>query len=383
MSFDLLGIFAAGLLTFASPCILPLVPIYLALLGGAATSELAGGRRIGRTVAAAAAFALGLSLVFVGMGLAATAFGQALVAHRALLLQLGGLAIFLFGLKFLGVLQLPWLEREYRPLFAGKAGGGPVGGFVLGATFGLGWTPCIGPVLGSVLTYTASTASGPASGALHLGAYALGLSLPLIGMAAIAPLALGWLKRLQRWMRPMQLATGGLLALVGLLLITDKLGALDPTAFASHVPPLPASGAPASAEPGQAACALPAGEPAGTVQAIPPGPAMVEFLSGTCPICLRMAPVVAAAERDCAGQKVELARVRVDQPGGRELARRYGVLGVPTFVFVDERGDEVARLVGEQTLATLEQTLQVLSGQKCEGFRAFPPGVGQQPDSSG
>jgi cytochrome c-type biogenesis protein len=297
------------------------------------------------------------------------------VAHRALLMQLGGLAVFLFGLKFLGVLHVPWLEREYRPFFAGKTGGGLVGGFVLGATFGLGWTPCIGPVLGSVLTYAASAAAGPASGALYLGAFALGLSLPLIAVAAVAPLALGWMKRMQRWMRPMQLATGALLALVGLLLVTDKVGLLSPASLVEHQAPAaaPAGACGGDGDSAQTACGLPESEQAGAQQAIPAGPAMVEFVSDSCPICLRMAPVVAAAERDCAGQAVKVVRIRVDQPGGRELARRHGVMGVPTFVFVDGGGAEAARLVGEQTLATLEQTIQVLSGTSCGGFRAFPP----------
>lgn len=387
MSFDLLGIFVAGLLTFASPCILPLVPIYLALLAGASAGELAEGRRAGRAVVSAVGFAVGLSLVFVSLGMAATAMGRLLVAHRALLLQLGGLAVFLFGLKYLGVLHLPWLEREVRPLMGRKTGGGLLGGVVFGATFGLGWTPCIGPVLGSVLTFTATSTTSPGVGALYLGAYALGLSLPLLAVAAVAPLALGPLKRLQRHMQKAQMATGAVLAVVGLLLLTDTLGALDPTSFGSahgtKAAPI-AAGAAASREgaacgaPSEAsgACGLPPAaamvESAGLGQAIAGGPAMIEFVSSACPVCLRMAPIVAAAERDCAGHKLQVQRIQVEAPGGRELARRYGVLGVPTFVFVDEAGREVSRLVGEQSLAALEQTLSVLAGEECDGFRAFP-----------
>ncbi|MGI5862469.1 MAG: cytochrome c biogenesis protein CcdA [Myxococcales bacterium] len=387
MNFDLLGIFAAGLLTFASPCILPLVPIYLALLAGASAGELAQGRRAGRAVVSAVGFAVGLSFVFVGLGMAATGMGRLLVAHRALLLQLGGLAVFLFGLKYLGVLHIPWLEREVRPWMGRKASGGLLGGAVFGATFGLGWTPCIGPVLGSVLTFTATTATRPEIGALYLGAYALGLSLPLLTVAAVAPLALGWIKRLQRHLQKMQMATGAVLAIVGLLLLTDSLGALDPTNIAAARGPraVPAlAGGTASAE--GAACGAPTAafaacgppsdaveaESAGAAQAFAGGPAMIAFVSGSCPICLRMAPIVAAAERGCAGHKVAVERIRVDAPGGRELARRYGVLGLPTFVFVDEFGNEVSRLVGEQSLAALEQTLSVLAGEDCEGFCAFP-----------
>lgn len=391
MNFDLLGIFAAGLLTFLSPCILPLIPVYLGLLGGASVGELKAGQRIGRTVLSAAAFALGLGLVFVALGMAATAAGRALVAHRALLLQLGGLAVFLFGLKYLGVLQLPWLDRDLRPGMERARGGGPLGSLIMGAAFGLGWTPCIGPVLGSVLTFTATTTSQPLVGAAYLAAYAAGLALPLIGAAAVAPLALGALGRLQRYLRPMQLATGGLLAVVGLLLLTDNLSVLAPAALsapkgqaaASALVPGPSATTAAALGGGQegvcstasagGACALPAeGTAAGPAQRLVDGPALIQFVSHSCPICLRMEPVVRAAEHGCAGRSVQVQRVQVDGPGGRELARKHGVLGVPTFLFVDAQQREVARLVGEQPLASLEQSLQILSGEKCDGFGRLP-----------
>src|SRR5690242_20049222 len=109
MSLELPGIFAAGLLTFLSPCILPLVPLYLALLGGTSVAELqAGSLRRGKLISTAVAFSLGLSVVFVGLGLAATTVGHALIAHRSLLMQLGGLVVFLFGLRFVGFLRIPF-----------------------------------------------------------------------------------------------------------------------------------------------------------------------------------------------------------------------------------------------------------------------------------
>ena len=376
MHFSLLGIFTAGVATFASPCILPLAPVYLGLLGGASVGELKARQHLARTVAAATAFAIGLSAVFVVLGMAATTFGRALIAHRTLLLQLGGLLVFLFGLKYLGVLNLPWLERDVRPGMERARGGSLLGALAMGAAFGLGWTPCIGPVLGAVLTFTATTTTQPLEGAFYLAVYAAGLALPLIASAAVAPLALSWLQRAQRWLRPMQLATGGLLAIVGLLILTDSLSILAP----SDRPPEPTAAAgssgsslPAPAAMVAASCALPASQTSEeTVQAIGAGPSLVEFVGRTCPVCLRMVPVVQAAERDCAGQGVRFQRIEVDGPGGRELARQFSVMGVPTFLFLDAKGAEVARLVGEQPLANLEQSLQVLSGERCAGFRAFP-----------
>ncbi|HEY3446333.1 MAG TPA: cytochrome c biogenesis protein CcdA [Myxococcales bacterium] len=393
---NLLGIFAAGLLTFASPCILPLAPVYLGLLGGVSLAAPQGRSRVARTLLAATAFALGLGLVFVLMGMAATALGSALVRHRTLLLQLGGLVVFLFGLKYLGFLNVPWLEQDVRPGLARAKGGTILGAFVMGAAFGLGWTPCIGPVLGSVLTFAATSTTHPLQGALLLAAYAAGLALPLIAAAAVAPLALRFFQRAQRWMRPLQWATGGLLAVVGLLLLTDNLHLLAPAtivptpepalAAAALAPPRVQPGAACSATTttrttGDTACALPSAgsttedAAASSDWGTPPkaGSQMVEFVGRTCPVCLRMAPVVKAAERDCAGHAVSVRRVEVDGADGRELARRYGVLGVPTFLFLDASGQEVARLVGEQPLEELEQSLQVLSGAQCKGFRALPP----------
>ncbi len=436
------AIFAAGLLTFASPCILPLVPVYLALLGGASAGAQ-GGHRPARPFVAAIAFVLGLSLVFVLLGLAASAAGRALVAHRTLLLQLGGLAVFLFGLKLLGVLQVPWLDREVRGRLV-ASGGGFASSFVLGATFALGWTPCVGPVLGSVLTLAAAVGGSSWAGALLLATYAAGLALPLLVAAAVAPLALRLVRRLQKAMRPLQLATGALLAATGLLLITDHLSLLEPNLLAEGrtpsgplvrglepnrsaegrtpsgplvrglepnrsaegrtpsgplvrglepnaltAPPRVAAPAAVTAEAAPAlrgagaacqtastagACGLPPTAPDITeTPELPEGPGMVEFVSRVCPVCLRMAPVVAVAERDCAGRHVQVRRIEVDAPGGLALARRFGVLGVPTFLFFDAKGKEVARLVGEQPLSMLEQSLSVLAGEKCGGFRALPP----------
>ena len=371
MDYNLAGIFAAGLLTFASPCILPLAPIYLAVLSGASMGELKARTRVVRTVVAATSFSLGLMTVFVLLGLAATALGRSVVEHRTLLVQLGGLLVFLLGLKYLGVLNLPWLDRDIRPVLGKARGGSAPGAFVVGAAFALGWTPCIGPVLASVLTFTATTTSHPLEGAGYLAVYAGGLALPLVAASTVAPLALGWLQRVKGWLRPLQLATGGLLAIVGLLLMTDHLGALAPD------PEPPTAGAQCETPgPDAAACSLPPTSSAPTATAGVPaqGPAMIEFVGRSCPICRRMAPIVEAMERACAGHGVRIQRIEVDDSDGREMARRHGVLGVPTFVFLEGSGRELARLVGEQSHSSLAQPLQVLAGARCDGLRTPPPG---------
>uniref|UniRef100_UPI001F58F040 cytochrome c biogenesis protein CcdA n=3 Tax=unclassified Anaeromyxobacter TaxID=2620896 RepID=UPI001F58F040 len=231
MSFDIPGLFAAGVLTFLSPCVLPLVPIYLGLLGGASVADVRAGGARGRLVATAFAFAAGLASVFVALGLGASAAAALLAAHREVLLRVAGIVVVLFGLKFLGVLRLPGLDRERRPWLARAAPGGSLlASFAFGGAFALGWTPCIGPVLGSVLTYTASSGASPARGALYLGTYAAGLVAPLLFAAAFAPRALRLLDRVKPHLRKVELATGALLVAVGALLATDRLMILMPPA---------------------------------------------------------------------------------------------------------------------------------------------------------
>jgi len=402
MHFDLLGIFVAGLLTFASPCVLPLVPVYLSVLAEASVDDLKGGMRAMHALRAALAFSLGLAVVFVVLGLAASAVGSALVAHRTLLLQLGGLVVMLFGLKALGLLRVPWLERDVRPLL-GRVGEGSslVSALVLGAAFALGWTPCVGPVLGSVLTYAASQRAGLVAGAVDLGVFAAGVTLPLIVIAAFAPLALHWHSRLLPHLRKLEVATGVLLVAVGLLLNTDHLDWVVPSAAAGIDTTLAApsatqpdaqfgeGGAQTSVAARSGGCGLSYGHPATPPSAadeLRPAPdplaastglRLVEFISRTCPVCQRMVPVLQAAERDCAGAGIAIIRVDVGSDPGLAAARRFGVRGVPTFVFLDPAGAEVARLVGEQPLEALEQSMAVLTGGRCDGFRAFPAGATQ------
>lgn len=403
MSLDLAGIFVAGILTFASPCILPLVPLYLGLLGGASVADL---RRGGppRLVARTAAFAAGLATVFVALGLVSSAAGELLAAHRRTLLAVSGVVIVAFGLRFLGVLRLPFADRERRPwLNRFGSGGSLVAAYGFGGAFALGWTPCIGPVLGSVLTYTATAGASAARGALYLGVYAAGLALPLVAAAAFAPVALRLLDRMKPHLRKIELATGVLLVAVGLLMASDRLMLLMPSTgagievarsapahtAAAPAPPAGPVGATGAAATTAAickpaggigsACATPEPIPVAPTAAPAPvihGPAVVELMSRGCEICKLMAPVVAEAERGCAKR---IVRAYVEDPSGAELARRHQVRGVPTFLVLDASDAEVRRLVGQQTASAVRGALQLVSPDLC---RAMQPAAGDSPSGS-
>lgn len=214
--------FVAGLVSFLSPCVLPLVPGYLSYMSGIGAVNGESNRRL-RTAGVALAFVAGFTIVFVALGATATLLGSFLRDHRTELTKAGGVVIILMGLLFMGLLKVPWLYREKRFHPSPKAGAW--GSVVLGSAFAFGWSPCIGATMGAVLAMAAggATTGGPGEGALLLAVYSLGLGVPFIlaglGVAHFA----GTVKWLRRHARGINLASGILLVIVGVLFVTDEL----------------------------------------------------------------------------------------------------------------------------------------------------------------
>lgn len=219
--------FVAGLASFLSPCVLPLVPSYLTFVTGMTLDELtAGGRDAARARAAmhAILFVLGFSVVFVALGATATAMGAMLLRALPLLQRVGGVIIAAFGLYLLGALRLPVLMRERRVHLASKPAG-LAGSLLVGIAFGAGWTPCVGPVLASILLY-AGTETTMLRGSVLLLTYALGLGIPFVVAAVGLTWYLAGVRQLMRWLRPIEMATGMLLVVVGVLLLTGRFAVL-------------------------------------------------------------------------------------------------------------------------------------------------------------
>jgi cytochrome c-type biogenesis protein len=356
---SLVTLFAAGLLTFASPCVLPLLPVYVSVLGGAGATASDPRVEARRLRLAGLGFAVGLSVVFVALGLGASAIAGALSGHRRLLLGAAGALLVLFGLKLVGVLRFGVLDRDARPLLEKvPTPGGFVGGALFGAAFGVGWTPCVGPVLGAALTYAASTSASPLAAAAQLAAYSAGLSAPLVAAAFAAPRVLAAAKRVRSATPWLQRATGVLVIAVGALLVTDKLSILVPA-------PVDAAASAGCAEGAATACAAPAGDGAPSAEGLVGRPRLVEFVSGHCAVCAKMAPVVRAIDDACARTDGSIVRVNVDDAEGRALASRYRVALVPTFVSVDAEGLEVGRMVGEQSPRDLAHAVSEVRGEAC------------------
>lgn len=213
-------VFLAGVISFLSPCVLPLVPGYVSYMSGVSSGRA---RSRGGTLAMALAFVAGFSAVFVPLGASATALGAFLRHNQLLLTRLGGALIVFFGLVFMGVVRVPFLYRERR--FHPTPRAGLWGSALLGGAFAFGWSPCIGPVLGIVLTMAAGRGAGgsAAQGALLLAVYSLGLGLPFLLVALGIDRLAGTLAWLRRNARVLNLASGALLVAVGLLFITGQL----------------------------------------------------------------------------------------------------------------------------------------------------------------
>lgn len=204
--------FAAGLVSFLSPCVLPLLPVYLSYISGIAVDALEVERR--RVLRVSLAFVLGFTILFVVLGTAAGGIGQALLSQRTLLTIIAGAVLVVAGIAVMDLVHLPGMRGLPMPKVTG-----PAGAMVAGAAVAVGWTPCVGPVLGAILTYAGSKGSG-AAGALLLFVYSIGLGVPFI----LASVAFGWVSRrltaVKRHYRTIRLVAGGLLIAVGVLMIT-------------------------------------------------------------------------------------------------------------------------------------------------------------------
>ena len=215
-SITVVGALAAGSLSFLSPCVFPLVPGYLSFLGGAA-----GEPARGRVVRQAIGFALGFGLVFVALGATATSLGRLVGENRHLFELLGGLVLVAFGLHMLGVLRIPLLLREAR-FHAASPPSGFLGALVVGAAFGFGWSPCVGPLLGGVLTLAASEET-VGEGIVLLLAYAAGLAVPFVLSALLLERFLAFSRRIRPHLGKVEKVGGALLLVFGLLLALGRL----------------------------------------------------------------------------------------------------------------------------------------------------------------
>ncbi|SMX42889.1 cytochrome c biogenesis CcdA family protein [Actibacterium lipolyticum] len=220
------GAALAGLLSFLSPCILPMVPFYLCYMAGISMSELRGDGAIApgaqrRLVLSAIFFALGVTSIFMMLGMGATALGQAFIEWKDKLSYVAAALLIVFGFHFLGVIRIPFLYREAR-IESTAQPTTVIGAYIMGLAFGFGWTPCVGPALTAIL-FVASGMGDVTRGALLLMVYGLAMTTPFIVAAIFARPFLGWAQRNRKYLGLVEKAMGVMLILFGVLIATNSV----------------------------------------------------------------------------------------------------------------------------------------------------------------
>ncbi len=214
--------FSAGLLSFLSPCVLPLIPSYLSFVTGLSLEEMGDRRHVAMTHALL--FVSGFTIIFMLLGATATGVGRLLNFHQVWLERIGGVLIVVFGLYLIGAFNVAFLARERRVHLQDKPVG-YLGSVLVGVAFGAGWTPCIGPILGSILLFTSSQADF-SRGIGLLFAYSLGLAVPFLAAAYAAERFVGWFQRFRRYMPMATRLSGALLIAIGVMLTTGYFSIL-------------------------------------------------------------------------------------------------------------------------------------------------------------
>jgi cytochrome c-type biogenesis protein len=219
--------FVAGLLSFLSPCVLPLVPGYVSLISGAGVEELQSqqARLFRKVMLNSIAFILGFSLVFISLGAISTEVGQLLARYKSTLAQVAGVVIILFGLHLTGIFRINALYADKR-LHSVKGGSTVAGAFVIGFAFAFGWTPCVGPILAVILGFAAEQDS-VAKGILLLTIYSLGLAVPFLLTSLLMERFLKFYSRFRNHMHALEVASGALLVVLGVLLVIGRFSMLS------------------------------------------------------------------------------------------------------------------------------------------------------------
>lgn len=222
-----MGAIVAGLLSFLSPCILPIVPFYLSYLAGAGMNQISAGSEIStavriRAVLAACCFALGVMTVFVGLGVTATMFGSLLRDYFDVLRWVAAAIIIAMGLHFMGIVKIGFLYRQFRADAGETSNVGLIGAYVIGLAFAFGWTPCVGPVLAAIL-FTAAGQETANEGAALLLAYGLGMTLPFVVAAMFIGPFMAWMARFRKHLGLIEKLMGLMLILFGILIATNSV----------------------------------------------------------------------------------------------------------------------------------------------------------------
>jgi cytochrome c-type biogenesis protein len=301
----------------------------------------------GQLLIKSVSFSMGFTAVFSVLGFTASAVGSFFQDNKVVVLLLAAFIIMAFGLKFLNIMEIPFVNRVFRADASKAAAKASVlGAFFMGVIFAAGWSPCAGPVLGSVLTYTASKTHDVVKGGLFLAAYGFGLAVPLILTAVFAETGMRYIQKANRFVPVFEKAIGIFLVLLASTLLFQAASLTLQDVRAEQAMMVVAVNAKQSVD-------------------VNKSPVMIEFHSEDCEVCEQMKPVINELKEECSKSLIDIRQIDIFAEDGGHLAEVYRVFAVPTFVFLDADGLEGTRLIGYQKKVNLLRSIADVSGKTC------------------
>ncbi len=388
--FNIAIAFAGGLLSFLSPCVLPLVPGYISLMSGVTVENLQSDGRGSRkaVIANSLAFNAGLSVIFLILGGTAGLLGAAIISNPWVRI-IGGLVIIVFGLHLIGLLKIKYLYKDTRQ-FSNEKPRGIFGSLVLGIAFAAGWTPCIGPILGGIIGL-AATSGGWKSGLILAAFYSAGLAVPFLVTGLALNQFLGFYTRFRRHLHKVEVVSGIILILIGLLIMSNRVTLLASSRLAAWLPnlesyiklredgPLPKTGNVAQAQPAPDVQFTKLDGSALRLSDLRGRVVLLNFWATWCIPCRSEIPTLSAMQKDFESRGLSIVGVSYDDTadlvqqfqkqlpqsyqvvlGGREVGSQLPASPLPTTYIIDREGRIREKLIGERSRLAFESSIKPL-----------------------
>jgi len=341
-------IYFAGILSFFAPCVLPIIPVYFSILlqdkdsiqihNDESTNNIVN--PMWKTLLPKGLlFCLGFSLIFSILGFGAGEIGSSIILHRGTISLLAGLIILIIALKLLNFIYIPFFDKAYSiNINRLKTKFSLLNAFILGVLFAATWSPCIGPVLGGILTYISVRTLSPVSSAFKLFLFGLGISTPLIIFTLFFRPLMNFVQRNKSFILILQKTLGIILIFFAINLLTE----VSTMADRPKIPSL-----------------------ADKIIVPEKLPLFVSMISRDCETCQEMLPIIKKLKDSCDGKVIEFRTIDVEDPEYSYAVYKLGMLGTPTYVMIDKSGKELQRLLGYQEIKDIDNAILKLTGKKC------------------